>query len=83
MSMKSCRRIAGILAALTILCGGICKLFTRLPGFLNITLSILAILSAIATILIVYRFHRCPHCGKFIPITLRPEICLYCNTELN
>lgn len=83
MSMKACRRAAGILAVLTILCGGTCKLFDGLPDFLNIALSITAILSAVATILVVYRFHRCPHCGKFIPITLRPEICLYCNTELN
>ena len=83
MPMKSCRRTAGILAAFTILCGGICKLFTGLPDILTIILSICAILLAVTTIWVVYRFHRCPHCGKFIPITLKPEICLYCNTELN
>lgn len=84
MSMKNCRRLSACLAVLTIVCGGTCKLFGGLlPRGAVMGLSICAILFACATVFVIIRYHRCPHCGRFIPITLRPKLCLHCEHPLN
>lgn len=83
MTMKLCRRLAAVLAVLTILSGGSCKLFQRLPSTVTMSLSICAIILSIATIFVVVQFHRCPQCHNFIPITLRPDICPHCEAPLN
>lgn len=82
MTMKRARRIAAILALLTVCCGAALHLLPQLASALRIALAALAIVLAAATVYVPVRYHRCPHCGKFIPITARPETCLYCETPL-
>jgi hypothetical protein len=83
MSMKACRKLASALAALTIINGLVCKLFPGLNAAVIGILSVCAILLACSCVFIIIRFHRCPKCHKFIPITLRPDTCLHCNADLN
>ncbi|WP_147337192.1 hypothetical protein [Mediterraneibacter massiliensis] len=82
MSMRTCRRLAAWFAFFTILCGGSCKLLKELPEGILLLLSACAILFAVAAVFIVIRFHRCPNCGRFIPITLRPAQCPHCGIEI-
>lgn len=82
MSMKTCRKLAALFAFFTILCGGSCKILKGLPEDLTILLSVCAILFAVTTVFIVIRFHRCPGCGHFVPITLRPAQCPHCGAEI-
>lgn len=82
MTMKRARRIAAGLALLTVCCGAALHLLPTLAAPLRVVLAALAIALAAATVYVPIRYHRCPHCGKFIPITARPETCLYCEKPL-
>ncbi len=82
MTMKRSRLISALLALLTILCGAALKLFPRLPSSLTVCIAALAILLAFSTVFVIVKWHRCPHCGKFIPITARPKECLYCEQPI-
>lgn len=83
MSMKACRQLASVLATFTIVCGLVCKLFPELNPAIIRSLSICSILFAFSTVFVIVRFHRCPKCHKFIPITLRPDTCFHCQAALN
>ncbi len=83
MTMKRSRIVSAILAFLTILCGAALKIFRNFPPFLRIEIAILAILLAIVTVFVIVKWHRCPPCGKVIPITESPEELLYCNKPLS
>ena len=83
MTMKTCRRTVAVLAGLTMICGGICKFFTSLPQMAVTALSVCAILTGIAAVSVAVRFHRCPRCHRFIPITLRPDRCMHCGESMN
>ena len=83
MTMKRSRIVSAILAFLTILCGAALKIFRNFPPFLRIEIAILAILLAFVTVFVIVKWHRCPHCGKFIPITARPKECLYCDEPIS
>ena len=82
MTMKRSRLISALLALLTILCGAALTLFPRLPSILTVCIAVLAILLAFSTVFVIVKWHRCPHCGKFIPITARPKECLYCEQPI-
>lgn len=83
MTMKRARWISALLALLTVACGAVLYFLPTLAAPLRIAAAVLAILLAVATVFVPVRWHRCPHCGKFIPITARPKECLYCDRELD
>lgn len=83
MTMKASRQLSSVLATFTIACGLVCKLFPGLNSTITGVLSVCAILLACSCVFIIVRFHRCPRCHKFIPITLRPDTCFHCKAILN
>ncbi|KMZ55165.1 hypothetical protein [Dorea sp. D27] len=82
MTMKTCRRTAAVLAGITMLCGGACKMFSHLPQMAVAALSLCAILCGIAAVTVAACFHKCPRCHTFIPVTLRPDVCIHCGENL-
>ena len=83
MTMKRSRLTSAALALATILCGAGLKFFPLLPSALRIGLAVLAIALAFFTVFVIVKWHRCPHCGKFLPITARPKECLYCEQAID
>ena len=77
MSLRTCRKIAALLALLVCLCGAAVA-FLPLPVLAREGLGLLSILLAVATVVVVVRFHRCPKCGKFVPFTGGYRTCIYC-----
>ena len=83
MTMKRSRLVSAALALATVLCGAALKFFPLWASFVRIGLAVFAIVLAFFTVFVIVKWHRCPHCGKFIPITARPKECLYCEQALN